>query len=180
MDEQKKITEESVKKAITEEGNKAEIKEWFEQARDQTFETLPEFIRHVMNDYVHDYGTVCRAIGACTVATAWAFDRMEGARGGITGFQAGFVMWEFIRNWTYTSNKCGLRIIDYDKLLYPQYEDSFDKTIKPEVWEAVQKAAREELEGLSDGCAANSVVMHLKSIAAGKVPFGFTVQEKRE
>ena len=41
--------------SITEENNKADIDQWFQDAAKQTFDTLPEFIRHVMNDYVHDY-----------------------------------------------------------------------------------------------------------------------------
>ena len=30
-------------------------------------------------------------------------------------------MWDFIIDWMYTSNQCGLRIVDYDDMLYPQY-----------------------------------------------------------
>lgn len=60
------------KTAITEEMHIE--KEWREQACQQTLETLPEFIRHLMNDYQHDYGTVCYAIGACAAAAAWAAD----------------------------------------------------------------------------------------------------------
>lgn len=90
---------------------------WFEEAREQTTETLPKFINHVMNDYRHDYGTVCHAIAACSLAAAWAANKH--GQGYITGFQASFVMWDFIKEWMYSSNQSGLRIVDYDDCSIP-------------------------------------------------------------
>ena len=159
--------------SITEENNKADIDQWFQDAAKQTFDTLPEFIRHVMNDYAHDYGTVCHAISACAVATAWACNEMEGACGGITGFQAGFIMWNFIRHWTYTNNKCGMKILDYDNLLYPQYGYKFEKTISKETWGAVQTHAKSLLSERID--AHPAVIAHWKSIVDGNLPFGFKI-----
>ena len=74
-------------------------KEWFELARKQTLETLPGFINYVMNDYMHDYGTICHAVAACALASAWAAN--DSPNGGITGFQANFVMWDFVKQWGY-------------------------------------------------------------------------------
>ena len=151
-------------------------KEWREQARQQTLETLPEFIRHLMNDYQHDYGTVCYAIGACAAAAAWAANLEPG--GGITGFQAGFVMWEFIRPWMFSNNECGMRLIDYDDMLYPQYEDKFvGRTISSDTWAALQKKANENLDKKGKLGAHPLVIAHWKSIADGKVPFGYTVKD---
>lgn len=150
--------------------------EWFEQAKKQTLETLPAFVNHIMNDYFHDYGTVCHAIAACAIAAGRAANEAPGARGGISVFQAGFVMWDFIRQWSYQNNKTGMRLLDYDKLLYPQYEDSFDKVISPEIWEAVQQQAKRELE--SKEHAHPDVVAHWRGIVAGHIPFGFVVKEE--
>ena len=149
--------------------------EWFAQAKKQTLETLPAFVDHVMNDYLHDYGTVCHAITACAIAAAWAANESPGAQGGITGFQAGFVMWDFIRHWSHENNKTGMKLLDYDNLLYPQYEDSFDKVISPETWEAVQRQAKHELELTKH--AHPDVAAHWRGIVAGHVPFGFVVKE---
>lgn len=91
---------------------------------------------------------------------------------GITGFQAGFVMWDFILDWRYTSNKCGLKIINYDDMLYPQYYDEFDKYISPETFEALQKRAKELIEE-SGKYASLAVVNHWKQIADGNIPFGY-------
>ena len=157
-------------KAITERDNME--KEWYEEAHEQTTKTLPDFINHVMNDYQHDYGTVCKAIAACAIATAWAANREP--QGGITGFQAGAVMWEFVRAWSFSSNRTSLRIIDYDNMLYPQYEHKFEKTIPESTFKLIQKAAKESLE--KDELHPK-VRAHMESIVNGVVPFGYTISE---
>ena len=149
-------------------------KEWFADAEKQTLESLPDFINHVMNDYVHDYGTVVHAVAACAIAAAWAANKADGARGGITGFQAGFVMWDFVLQWQFKNNKSGLRILDFDKLLYPQYSERFEKVIDPKKWEKLQEMARTNLE---EKGACDEVREHWTSIVNGKVPFGFQVKE---
>lgn len=150
-------------------------KEWFEQARKQNFETLPDFIDHIMNDYIHDYGTVCHGVAACALAAAWAANNSEGAEGGITGFQSGFVMWDFVKQWGYLSNKCGLKMIDYDKMLYPQCDNHFAKTISADVWEALQERAKELLSE-NNGLVHPDVFERWKTIADGIVPSGFAIK----
>lgn len=155
-------------------------KEWFKESTEQTIETLPKFIHHVMNDYEHDYGTICHAIAACSLAAAWAANKHE--RGYITGFQAGFVMWDFIKEWKYSSNQSGLRIVDYDNMLYPQYEYKFDKVISKETFESIQKAAKELLDEHKSTPEDQryvhpDVVNHWEGIIAGKVPFGYKIKE---
>lgn len=115
-------------------------KEWYERAKSMRPEDFPEFFRELTEDYEHDYGTVCHAMAAIGLAAVRAFERSEGARGGITGFQAGRVMWEVIRHMNYEDNKCGLRLLDMDNLLYPQYEYKFH-SIDRDTWKAVQKEA---------------------------------------
>lgn len=118
--------------------------EWYKQSNDVTVETLPGFIKHLTEDYQHDYGTICHAMVAGALAAIRAIDKAP--TGGITGFQAGCIMWEFVRHWNYQGNKCGLKILDYDNLLYPQHEDKFVKTMTPSVWENVQREAKEQIK----------------------------------
>ena len=149
-------------------------KEWFEDAKKQVLETLPAFMNHVLNDYCHDYGTIVHAISACALAATNAANKSE--HGGITGYQAAFVMWDFIRQWMYSSNKCGLRIIDYDNMLYPQYEYKFsNKEIPQSIWESLQKQAEELLKTEKDN-AHEKVIEHWQSIIDGNVPFGYKVK----
>lgn len=148
-------------------------KEWFEQAKKiKTVEELSKFVDRMLNGYNHDYRTACHAIAACALAAAWLGADAEG----ITGFQAGFVMWDFIRNWVKEGNECGLRLIDYDDFLYPQYSGKFEKTIDRETWYRIQAAAKKNLEERSYVC--DSVVRHWRSIVEGIVPFGYKIVDK--
>ena len=167
----------------------------------EDFDKLVEFLKDVRDNYNYDYGTAPRAIAQASVATAWYFAYVFG----ITCFQAGFVMWDFIRDWQYRDNECGLKIVDYDLMLYPQYEYKFtEKTISEWQWEALQEKAKKELdrinetvdsynksqaEGMEDFINKEGrdwvdtdfcnvrVLNHWKSIVNGIVPFGYRVED---
>lgn len=150
-------------------------KEWFKTAKEMTIDELPTFIDHVMGDYKHDYGTLCHAIASCALAAAYAANRHK--NGCITGFQAGFTLFDFIREWQYPSNKAGLKIINYDDMLFPQHEYKFQKTIKKSTWESLQEEAQKLLD--EPGTFVHPAVMeHWESIVNGRVPFGYAVEEK--
>jgi len=111
---------------------------YYNQLDKHTIEELPDFINGMM-DESHGYGSICCSVAASAVAAAWAANKHGNA--GITGFQAGAVMWEFIRQWNYRSNKTGMKITDYDNMLYAQYEHKFQKTISKSTFESLQKEA---------------------------------------
>ena len=158
-----------MKEIVTEEMHPE--KAWFEEAKKITEEELPEFYARIIHGYEHDYGTACHAVAAVALAATWAACGAEGI--GLSGFQAGFVMWDFIKNWIKTGNNCGLRLVDYDDMLYPQYEEKFDKVICKETWNAIQEQAKKNLE--TEDYACGSVRQHWKKIAEGIVPFGYRV-----
>lgn len=118
--------------------------EWKAEARNCTLETLPAFLQKITAEYQHDYGTICHAMAMAAIAAAWSVNASP--QGGITGFQAGAVMWEFVREWQYPNNKTGLRIIDYDNFLYPQYADKFEKAMPRSAWAALRKAAADRIK----------------------------------
>jgi hypothetical protein len=162
------------KQVITEEMNVHE--EWYKEAHEQTMETLPAFMTKLAQEFEHDYGTICHALAASAIASAWAMNRTE--QGGITGFQAGAVMWEFIKNWGYGGELKPLRLFDYSNMLYPQYEEYFEKTISEDTWKWLQAQAAEQLNG-NDAMSA-TVREHLESIINGVVPFGYAVLKEEE
>ena len=148
---------------------------WFEEAKEQTIDTLPAFINHIMNDYTHDYMTVCHAVSACALAAAHAANSQEQAD--ITGFQAGFVMWDFIKQWKHEENKCGMKLIDYDRMLYPHYESWFDKSITKKTFKKLQEEAKKKLvQSVDDDYIPNEVIEHWESIIKGDVPFGYKLK----
>ena len=117
---------------------------YYPEARKQTLDTLPAFLDGMMKESF-GYGTICIAVVTAALGAASAVDHSPS--GGITGFQAGAIMWEFLRQWNYSSNKTGLKIVDYDHMLYPQYDENFAKTISKDTFEALQKEAAIKIQG---------------------------------
>ena len=148
-------------------------KEWMAEARAMTAENLPAFINK-LSTFDHDYGTICRAIAAAAIGAAWAVER--GPQGGITGFQAGCIMWDLITGWDDGLDGKPLRLVNYEHMLFPQYQSEFDRTISKGTWEFLQSEARKKLDSGEDASIMHqSVKEHLQSIVDGVVPFGFTV-----
>lgn len=151
-------------------------KQLYKEAIEQTPETIGDFVMKTMCDYPHDYGSVCVAVAACALAGVYAANGLP--QGGITGYQAGFVMWEIVRQLNYRGNKCGLRMIDYDDMLFPQYAHKFEKTISIDTWKLLQEEAKRRLE--EDSTHAHpAVIDHWKSIVDGVVPFGYKIEEAK-
>jgi hypothetical protein len=147
-------------------------REWYEEAKLMTLKKLPLFLKELTQNYKYDYGTICHAIIAGALATAHAINHSE--QGGITGYQASSVMWGFMRNWM--GERGPQRLLTFNKMLYPQYDKEFQKTITTETWKYLQEQAREKL---SEGGACRKVIEHWESIVAGNVPFGYTVCDKQ-
>lgn len=154
--------------AITEEMGVHE--KWYERANAMTLAGLPEFLRELTEDYTHDYGTICHAVAAGAVAAARAIDRSP--TGGITGFQAGCIMWEFVRRWLREDNP--LRLVNYGNMLYPQYERYFAKLVSADTWKWLQERAT---GFLSKETAHDDVFSHWKRIAEGRLPWGYEIGE---
>ena len=146
-------------------------KDWYKEAKEQTLETLPKFINHLMNDYEHDYGTVCKAISACMLATMSACDKEP--QGGITGFQASCIMWELIPKMTLMDMSAGATILTYSDMLYPQYKEKFDKTISRSCFKRLQRLAKKHLKDIKHPI----VKAHMQSIVNGVIPFGYKIKD---
>lgn len=145
--------------------------QWYADATEQTLETLPAFLKHLTEDYAHDYGTICHALAAGAIATTWALNHTE--EGGITGFQASAIMWEYMQHWGHI--KPPTRLIKFEDMPYPQYERKFDKVIDVETWSWLQDQANINLKKETETIAIE-VRKHWEAIAAGRVPFGYKVK----
>lgn len=154
--------------------NEERYKKWYEDAKEQTLETLPAFMKKIL-DEPQTYDSIVEAIAACAVGAAWA--AAHSPNGGITGFQGSWVMWRFIQYWMRIEDSCGLKLVDYDDMLFPQYDYKFcNKTISKSTWEALQKKAADYL---AEGRGAERVKAHWRLIVSGVVPFGYTVKEDK-
>ena len=160
------------KQSVTEK-DKNVIEQWFEDAKKQTLDTLPVFLKHLTEDYDHDYGTICKAMAAAMIATGRSVDNSP--TGGITGFQASCIMWDFISKWMHWENQ-PMKLVKYEDMLYPQYENKFDKTISMDTAKWLQDQAREKLNNKSSQGVHPEVEQHWKNILNGIIPFGYKVK----
>lgn len=145
-------------------------KQWYEQAKDikGPFE-LHQFVSHLLNDYIHDYGTICHACSAAAIAACHAIDS-DPDQGGITGFQASCIMGGFIRHWMHIEGSFWIR--ELSDMLYPQNEERFT-SISQESFDWLKEQAQKKMDEYPD--AATGVYRHWKEIAEGKVPFGYAI-----
>jgi hypothetical protein len=158
-----------MKTAVTEQ-DKDLIQNWY----NEEVESIDAFIDKLNTAYEHDYGTICHALAAVAVQAAKKMNRQDS--GGITGFQAGAVMWEFVRNWMHLEGP--MKLVDYNNMLYPQYFSSFDTVINEDIWKYLQTKAQENLDKHLDSTSVSAdVLRHWNSIVAGVVPFGYVVQK---
>lgn len=126
----------------------------------ETKEELIEYIDDLV-EREHDYGTCVYAMSMAAVATF----RYVGGKLGVTGFQASCADMDILRRTRRL--KHGFRIIDYSKLLYPQYvnEENFPTKdqLMDENGERLAKEAKKLFEE-SNGNASPEVKKHWKKI----------------
>lgn len=140
----------------------------------KTKEDLDALLKEVIESKDLDYGKIVYAMCGCMKATCNYIDRSP--VGGITGFQAGFIGWEMIREYLIHNNELGMKILDFDNLLYPQYKYKFDKVIDKDLWNTLKEQAKKKLKECPD--AHPNVIKHWEKIVNGKVPFGFKVKDE--
>ena len=141
---------------------------WFKEARNCRLDdgSLQRFLDHLRNDYLHDYGTSARATAAAAFATANAFARYEG----LTGFQWSCVAMDVLGQMCFPDNKLGFTVIDYDDLLYPQYEYRFtERKISAEGAEKLKQEAKARI-GEGDEWVHPDVMAWWQKLADGQFP----------
>lgn len=141
------------------------VKSWYKLKESESIDTLIK----ELSEYEHTYDSIVHAITAVSYRAAHAMNNTE--VGGISGFQGNAVMWEFIRRWGHYEGPT--RLIDYSKMLYPQYKDDFQKTISKETLEWLQDSIRERLK--SNPIISKQVNNHWNGILNGKAPFGYKI-----
>lgn len=121
-------------------------------------------------EFNHDYGTI---VYGCMAAMKAAFNVVNnGPQGGITGFQAGCLGWECVRE--FLSIRGPAKLLDYENMLFPQYRSHFTKTISASIWRHLQSEAK---KNLAEPRGVSEVRAHWQSIVDGRVPFGYRVEE---
>lgn len=157
-----------------------QVEEW-DQERHETPKEFMAFLEK-LKAYPRSYSSCPSIVGAAATAAARFMDRWGDV--GLTGFQAGFVMWHFIQKWMGIEGH--IRLVKYEEMLYPQYEQTFEKSIPADTWAWLQDRAKDKLadwdrrQAEDPELVGSSVVRdHWQSIVEGKVPFGYVVKDRR-
>ena len=115
----------------------------------------------------NDYGAIVEYCSLMMNATFKLIDP------GITGFQAGCLMWMMVEKYGSYGPDAILEIRNWNNLAYPQYESNFTAVDK-DTWERVQKFATKQIESFGEH-GSGEVKTHMISVAEGRVPFGLKV-----
>jgi hypothetical protein len=126
-----------------------------------SFNALKTEIGMLLNNN-NDYGQAVYAISLACVAT---FNFMAKELG-ITGFQASCADLDILRRTRRMEN--GFKILNFDRLLYPQYVDEFNITYEKLLSDNIENlslAAKKKLEEMEDFPAHPDVVKHWEKIS---------------
>jgi len=152
--------------------DKVTIEGWYTRAREiKSIKELNALMKEMM-EYDHDYGSITDAAVASALGAVWCLNASP--NGGITGFQAGWIGMQFMSKWM--SIEGPWRRVEYQNMLFNQYEDKFQKTITPDTMKWLQDEAKKKLAA-DDGETRADLVKHWTSIAEGVPPFGYTIKE---
>ena len=145
------------------------IKEMTEKELREAEVTTPKSIEE-LNQYIDDLVTRQHDYGTCVYAmsmSAFATFNYVARKLGVTGFQASCADLDFIGR--SRMMKDGFRIIDYNKLLYPQYltEEHFPsiKKLMMDNKESLKEKAKNLLDENGER-ANNQVIKHWKKLAS--------------
>ena len=162
---------------ISESEDRAVWEGWFKEAQKCKLEdgSLQKFLDHLKNDYQFDYGTSARATAAAAFATANAFASYIG----LTGFLWSCAAMDILGKMCFPHNKLGYKVIDYDNLLYPQYQDRFTEN---KISEAGAERLKQEAQNLIDegGLVHHDVLAWWKRLAGGNIPHWLHIVKEGE
>lgn len=127
-------------------------KAWSNEAKTQihTPEDLKKFADKLINHCDNLEGPdFYEETANATTSLAYAVVEMCAEQFGLSGFQVGCIMWGIIDKLIISEHDCGMKLLNYDLMLYPQYEDHFEKTIDLETW---KKCKRRHLNNTINIC----------------------------
>jgi hypothetical protein len=139
---------------------------WYEEARGQTLDTLPVFLKGLMDEYSHDEVTLTHAVTAGAMATISAMDAHP--EGGLTPSQNQLVFGLFLRKWARIEGPA--KVMSWAGLLNPKNEDQMV---------GVPKDVAHWISGLAKQALDNAKFQgqeqkdHLEKLAKGEMPWGF-------
>lgn len=150
---------------------------WFEKAKECRFDdgSLKKLLDHIANDYNLDYGTQAKATAAVAFAAASAFAN----EAKLSHFQWEGAAMDLLGRMMCPYNKLGYAFLDYDNLLFPQYEYQFTtrRISKKTADKLVKEAKRLSSKKDKDGLVAEEVFEWWRKLAKGELPEWLEIRE---
>lgn len=150
-----------------------QIEMLYDDAREQTIETLPEFLEQVSAiarcDWNCNKGIAAITISA--IAASWAMESEQGL--GTSGSQTRYIMAEYMLRYGNISTPAN--IVEYMEMLNPRNAKHFERTISRDTWKCLQAEATKRLQNAPPHMD-DRVRTHLQSIVDGVPPFGYDVE----
>lgn len=150
--------------------------EWSEAAQSITLEQLPEFLRHLRDDYEHDAKSIVLATCIGMVA-AGNMVRTETD----TEQSSAQIFWTLAD--LIEPPRGPRKLIDFGDMLYPTSVNAFTKTIPSPVVNWLQGRARIFIADVKAKkiAASPETITHWRNIIAGIMPFGYrAIKEEKE
>ena len=148
-------------------------KGWYKEVDTLTTQAkFNRFVKKLTSGYEHDFGTSLRALACIVNATI----RFYG--GGLTNMQASYLMWQIIRTTFGKKDKLGLKLIEFEWLLYPQLLYRFDTIINDETHQKLIELAKEKI--VANPKASEEVIEHWKKIMTGWLPDFVKLEKESE
>lgn len=147
---------------------------WADAKRCTSIDDAASLAHRLVNDYRHDYGTICHAVAAASYAMAKAMNASP--VGHITGYQADAVQWLLLSHWNVWDD-APRRIVEYQNLLYPQYDYVFT-TLPRSTADWLIDRAKTNLATVT--YVHPNVIARWRDIAEGTFPSFVRIDEDRE
>lgn len=138
-------------------------KGWYKEIETLTSKSkYNAFVNKLIGGYEHDFGTSLRALACVVNATI----RFYG--GGLTNFQAGYLMWKILETTFHIKDRVGLQLLKYEDLLYPQLLYHFEHELTKVQHDTLIGLAKQHLIEYPTAC--DEVRKHWEKIASGWLP----------
>ncbi len=170
------------KRTIDEEKDLDLILDWYKQAEMITSpEGAKELSERLLGGFNHDLGSMCHAAAAVAYASIKAVDTSEQSvkNGGFTDFQRNMIMWLIVQQITGVTEE-PMRIMRFGELLKPGGWHNFNVLSRSTMTWLFENATALLADPEEVKLMSKDQIKHLKSIAEGKIPKGFTLESRQQ
>jgi len=147
--------------------------DWYKEVNTLTSKAkLDKFIKKLMTEYQHDFGTSLRALAVVVNATIRYYGK------GLTKLQAMFLLFTLMRKTFELDDKVGLQIVQYENIFLPETLSHFKFAIEKGQHETIMDMAKGYLKKYTE--ADKDVQDHWVKLANGWLPECISICDNKD